>query len=197
MQTLKNTLSAHQEKAIKDVADAKAQAEAVTKAAAAEQEQLLQKIEGLKQQALTTQQVETTYDQADFSMLPKDNAPKGDDKNFWKTCGHLFQLMEKWHFSGTFPVTITELESHCLVKDATQALLRKLLGPQLWQGWFGAPEFVLGDGCVLPRQLMMYLYYELQQLKEHYLAIEETKAAADNAYAMLLEASNKKRKVAA
>ena len=92
-------------------------------------------------------------------------------------------------------VTKAELSAHSFAKDATQGLLRKLLGPQLWEGWFGQKDIVIDDASVLPRQLMAFLYHALQQLKEHYLAVEETKAAASKSYALLLEATSKNRRM--
>ena len=89
---------------------------------------------------------------------------------------------------------MAELAAHSYAKDATQALLRKLLGPQLWKGWFEQEDMVIADGAVLPRQLMTFLYHALQQLKDHYLAVEETRIAASKSYAQLLEATSKKRR---
>ena len=85
---------------------------------------------------------------------------------------------------------------HSMAKDTTQSLLKTLLGTQLWGGWFWKPDIVIEDGCILPRQMMAFLYYALQQLKDHYEAVEETKSAAAKSYAVLLEASSKKKRTA-
>ena len=104
--------------------------------------------------------------------------------------------MESWQYGGAIAVTIAELSAHSLAKDATQALLRKLLGTQLWEGWFGKPDVVIEDTSVLPRQMMAYLHYALLQLKDNYDAIEDTEAAAAKSYALMLEDSSKKRRMA-
>ena len=84
MQTLKDALSTHPEKALRDVTDARNQAEVAANAAVAEQELLNQKIatllseasqaERLRQQALAWQHAEVTFSEARFPMLPQDVA---------------------------------------------------------------------------------------------------------------------------
>ena len=131
-------------------------------------------------------------------MIPKDVAPKTGEKVFYKICGHLYQLLERWHFGGTFPVTLEELASHSLAKDTMQGLMKKLLGAQLWKGWFGEENFTIVDvTSVLPRQTLLFLFYSLQQLKEHHSAVADTKAAAAKSFAALLEAGTKRRRIAA
>ena len=100
----------------------------------------------------------------------------------------------KWQYGGAIAITIAELSAHSLAKDATQALLRKLLGPQLWEGWFGTVDIVLEHTSVLPRQLMAYLQYALSQLQHNYDALEDNKAAAAKSYALMVEDSSKKRR---
>ena len=211
MEELKRSLSASEQTA-KDAAEAVAKAKATAESAAAEanakQAELLKQIEDLRvtatqneslqKQALATQQVERTFAEAEFAMIPKDVAPKTGEKVFYKICGHLYQLLERWHFGGTFPVTLEELASHSLAKDTMQGLMKKLLGAQLWKGWFGEENFTIVDvTSVLPRQTLMFLFYSLQQLKEHYSAVEDTKAAAAKSFAALLEAGTKRRRIAA
>ena len=206
MPGVKDALSDFQEKAKKDIAEAKALADAAAKTAAEEQAALQEQIRALqaeagktehhRQIALATQQAEMVFAEADFGMIPSDISPKdGGEKPFWKICGHLYQLLERWQYGGAIPVTMAELSAHSLAKDATQGLLRKLLGPQLWKGWFGKDDIVIADVSVLPRQLMAFLYHSLQLLKEHYLAVEDTKIAAGKSYALLLEAASKKRRM--
>ena len=206
MPGVKDALSDFQEKAKKDIAEAKALADAAAKTAAEEQAALQEQIKTLqaeagknehhRQIALATQQAEMVFAEADFGMIPSDISPKaGGEKAFWKICGHLYQLLERWQYGGAIPVTMAELAAHSYAKDATQGLLRKLLGPQLWKGWFGQEDIVISDMSVLPRQLMAFLYHSLQQLKEHYLAVEDTKIAASQSYALLLEATSKKRRM--
>ena len=145
--------------------------------------------------ALAAQQAESTFALADFAMVPKEVTPKTGDKPFLKICGHLYQLLESWQYGGAIAITIAELSAHSLAKDATQALLRKLLGPQLWEGWFGTIDIVLEDDSVLPRQLVAYLQYALSQLKHNYDALRDTKAAAAKSYALMMEYSSKKRRM--
>lgn len=209
MKNLQDTLTVFQKKAQKQVTEAKALAEAAAKTAAEEQAALMQQIknlqaeatqaEALKQQTLASQQADAVFTEADFAMIPTNVAPPtdGGEKAFWKICGHLYQLLERWNFGGAIPVTIAELSAHSLAKDATQGLLRKLLGNQLWKGWFGTNDCVIAEGSILPRQLMFFLYHALLQLKDHYLSIEDTKAAAGKSYALLLEAASKKRRTLA
>ena len=188
MKDLKQTLTSHQEKAKLEVAEAKAQAETAAQAAATEHAQLQEQIRSLqltaaqaehdKKVTLAALQAESTFALADFTMIPKEVTPKTGDKPFLKICGHLYQLLESWQYGGAITLTIAELSAHSLAKDATQALLRKLLGTQLWEGWFGAVDTVLADDAVLPRQLMAYLQYALSQLKHNYDALQDTKAAA-------------------
>ena len=150
----------------------------------------------MRKQALALQQAELVFTQADPAMIPEDVAPKTGEKAFWKICGHLFQLLEKWHMGGNSAVSLAELNLHSLAKGDTQALMKKLLGAELWAGWFGAADFLMADDSVLPRQLLTYLHVALRQLKEHYDAGEDAKTAAGKAYVLLAEASAKKRKVA-
>ena len=153
------------------------------------------KAQALQKQALAAQQAEVIFQTADAGMLPEDVAPKTGEKGFFKVCGHLFQLMERWQFGGMISVTLAELSHHSLAKDTTQSLLKKLLGPQLWAGWFGTPDFTMADDSVLPRQTLMFLHLALKELKSHYEAGEDTKKAATKAYALMVEDNNKKRKV--
>ena len=97
---------------------------------------------------------------------------------------------------GNIAVSLAELSLHSLAKDETQSLMKKLLGPELWEGWFGTAEFTMAADSMLPRQLMSFLHVALRQLKEHYEAGEDARTAAGKAYALLAEASAKKRKVA-
>ena len=210
MKTLKDSLSAS-EAVAKSAADAVAQAKATAEAAATEasstQTVLLKRIEALQasaqqaellqKQALATQQAELVFAEADFSMIPQDVAPKTGEKAFWKVCGHLYQMLERWHYGGTIAVTLAELSAHSLAKDTTQALMLKLLGPQLWQGWFGQSDFRMADDSVLPRQTLMFLYYALQQMKDHYEGVEDTRAAAAKSYTSMVEANSKKRRTLA
>ena len=190
-----------------DAEAAKAKAEAAAADASAKHTELLRQIEtlqaeakkaeALQKQALTTQQAELVFATAGFSMIPKDVAPKTGEKTFWKICGHLYQLLERWHYGGTISVTLAELSAHSLAKDTTQSLMLKLLGPQLWQGWFGQSDFRMVNDSVLPRQTLMFLYYALQQLKDHYEGVEDTRTAAAQSYASMVEASTKKRRTLA
>ena len=189
-----------------DAAKARKAAEDTAAEAAAQHADLLQKYQVLQQQAakaeelqkqaLALQQAELVFVTADVDMIPAEVAPKTGAKAFWKICGHLFQLMERWHLGGNIAVSLAELNLHSLAKDDTQSLMKKLLGTKLWNGWFGATDFTMAADSVLPRQLMTYLHVALRQLKEHYEAGEGEKTAAGKAYALLAEASAKKRKVA-
>jgi hypothetical protein len=148
--------------------------------------------------SMASQQAECVFAQADISMLPKDVAPKTGTKSFWKNCGHLFQILERWQMGGAFMLTVGELTAHSLAKDGTQALLLKLLGEQLWQGWFGEPtNRVLDSSCVMPRQMLMFLYVALQQLREHYEQVEDTKASAATAFGILAENARKRLRLSA
>ena len=192
--------------ATQDAAKARKTAEDTAAEAAAQHADLLQKYqvlqqqaakaEDLQKQALALQQAELVFVTADVDMIPAEVAPKTGAKAFWKICGHLFQLMERWHLGGNIAVSLAELNLHSLAKDDTQSLMKKLLGTELWNGWFGATDFTMAADSVLPRQLMTYLHVALRQLKEHYEAGEGEKTAAGKAYALLAEASAKKRKVA-
>ena len=209
MKTLQDSLSASEATA-KAAAEAVAQARATAEEAATEaantQSGLLQRIQALQEtakqaealqlMARASQQAELTFPEADFDMVPTEVTPKTGTKTFLKICGHLFQVLEKWHYGGTFSVTLDELSKNSLAKDATQDLLKKLLGKELWKGWFGDEDFLIVDGSsVLPRQALMFLHYALRQLKEQYEAVEETRTAAAKSFAQLLEASAKKRRV--
>ena len=74
--------------------------------------------------------------------------------------------------------------------------MKKLLGAELWTGWFGAADFMMAEESVLPRQVLTFLHLALQKLKEHYNAVEEARTAAGKAYMLLATDSAKKRKVA-
>ena len=130
---------------------------------------------------------------ADADMIPKEVAPKNGEKAFWKVCGHLFQLLERLHNGGTITVTLAELSHHSLARDTTHSLMKKLLGPQLWQGWFVEPDFTMADDCVLPRQTLMFLLLAPKQLKDHYEAVEDARKAAAQSYALMVEANANKR----
>ena len=150
--------------------------------------------ETLHKQAIGLQQAEVIFGRADSEMIPADVAPKAGQKTFYKICGHLFQLLERWQFGGGIAISLAELNHHSLAKGDTQNLMRKLLGTQLWEGWFGKPDFVMAEESVLPRQLLTFLHLALKRLKTHYEAVEEAMAAAAKAYELLAEASAKKRK---
>ena len=92
---------------------------------------------------------------------------------------------------------MAELSHYSLAKDTTQALMKKLLGPQLWEGWFGQADFTMVDDSVLPRQTLMFLHLALKQLKSHYEAVEDARAAAAQSYAQMAEANAKKRRTLA
>ena len=194
------------ETATKEAVAARKTAEATAADAATQHAELLRKFEvlqrqagkaeELQKQALALQQAELVFTLADASMIPEEVAPKTGEKAFWKICGHLFQLMEKLHMGGNIAVSLAKLNQHSLAKNETQSLMKKLLGAELWTGWFGAADFMMVEDSVLPRQLLTYLHLALRQLKEHYHAVEEARTAASQAYVLLAEANAKKRKVA-
>ena len=191
--------------AVNQAAAATKRAEAAAEEVTAKHAELLQKVEKLqaeaqkaqvlRQQALAIQQAELVFAGADAKMLPAEVAPKAGVQAFWKVCGHLYQLLERWHLGGNIAVTLAELSHHAMAKETTQALMKKLLGTELWGGWFGKPDFMMADESILPRQLLTYLHLALTQLKSNYEAGEEVKKAAARDYAMLAEANTKRRKV--
>ena len=192
--------------ATQEAVTAKLKAERTAAEAAAQHAELLKKYEtlqaqarqaeALQKQALALQQAELVFPGADLDMLPGDVTPKTGEKTFYKICGHLYQLLERWNLGGTIAFSMAELNCHALAKEETQSLMKKLLGADLWAGWFGAPDFTMADDSVLPRQLLTFLYAALKRLKGHYDAAEEVKTAAAKAYELLAEASAKKRKTA-
>ena len=193
------------QEAVDQAAAATRKAEAAAEEVTAKHAELLEKVEQLqaearnaqilRQQAVAVQQAEMVFAAADSQMLPADVAPKTGVATFWKVCGHLHQLLERWQFGGGIAVTLAELSHYSLAKDTTQSLMKKLLGQELWEGWFGKPDFTMADDSVLPRQTMTFLHLALKQLKSNYDAGEEAKKAATKDYAMLVEANAKRRKM--
>ena len=111
-------------------------------------------------------------------------------------CGHLYQLLILWNQGGCQPVTFGELQAHSKAGADTPEVLQCLLGKVLWDGWFDILTFPIEDAEVVPRQALTYASMALEKLKAKYVAVEQTKTEAIQAFA-LMTAAAKKRKMAA
>ena len=105
-------------------------------------------------------------------------------------CSNLYYLLQSWSLAGgSVPFRLGDLRNEAVAKAGTDVLLKALLGP-LWSTLF--PTTPSGK-TVLPRQSVLVLLHALERLKARFEGVEETKLAAAASYAVISEASKKRR----
>ena len=127
---------------------------------------------------------DTICEYASPELLPHYNVAAVDEQTTHQLaiCGHLHQLLTLWNQGGCLPVTFGDLKAHCLAGEQSAAFMKQLLGPQLWDGWFGLIEESLCDEDYIPRQALTYTHMALQKIQFTVDVVAEHQAAAKVAY---------------
>ena len=137
---------------------------------------------------------ETVCEAAQPSQLP-DYTPGSDERaqNQLRVCGHLYNLLLLWNIGGCQPVTFGELAAHSLAGDETPALLKALLGCQLWDGWFSRCGESPPHHEPIPRQALAFVSLALDKLNEQHQDTMDMRQDAQQSYALMTAESKKRR----
>ena len=71
--------------------------------------------------------------------------------------------------------------------------MKRLLGEQLWDGWFSLAGAHPEDNEPLPRQALAYVALALDNMKTQYQGVDESKKTAAEAFARLTSETKRRR----
>ena len=135
--------------------------------------------------AVTTTAFEATV-VCDSSKLP-DYLP---DDQALEHCSNLFYLLQHWSLAGgSLPFCLGDLRNEATAKKGTDDLVKALLGPLLKTLF---PSGATGQ-TIFSRQAVLILLHALERLKARFERVEETRKAAADCYAVIVELSKKRR----